>query len=111
MLANGSVFTYEDKVNAAYRVISYDANKVSKQLNSWFRAIEKLHQGVILVFDWFQSINPKANWVNYGVTLKNGFVAAGVPIHRNIKVKFYSFKEIMYLLLGNKLANSWLTFV
>ena len=51
------------------------------------------------------------DWVNYGVTLKNGLLAAGFPIYCTIKVELCSFKVLMHLLLANKGANSWFTFV
>ena len=31
---------------------------VSEWLHSWFRVIKKLHQDMILGFDWLQSVNP-----------------------------------------------------
>ena len=106
MLADGSEFTCEEEVAATYRIISQDAKQVSEQLNSRFRVIEKLHQDIILSFKWLQKVNPQVDWVNYGVTL-NGFVAAGIPVHRTIKVKLQSFKALMHLMHANKGANSW----
>ena len=47
---------------------------------------------MILGFDWFKSVNPQVDWVNYCVNLKNGFAAAGVPVHRPVKVELCSFK-------------------
>ena len=105
------ILIYEEEVDATYGVISYDANKVSEWLHSQFRVVEKLHQDVIVGFDWFQSINPKVDRVNYRVTLKNGFVATGVPVYCNIKIELYSLKMLMHLLHINKLENSWLTFI
>ena len=99
------MFSYEKEIDAAYGIILYSANKVSEQLHSHFRVVKKLHQDVILGFDWLQNINPKVNWVNYGITLKYGFAAAGVLIYSIIKVELYSFKVFIYLLLANKLAN------
>ena len=43
----------------SYRVILYDANKVSGWLHSRFRVVKKLHQDVVLGFDGLQSVNPK----------------------------------------------------
>ena len=43
MLADGLVFTYEEKVDTAYGVIVYNASKVGEQLHSQIRVIEKLH--------------------------------------------------------------------
>ena len=57
MLADGSVFTCEEKMDPAYGVIVYNVSKVSERLHSWFRVIEKLHQDVILGFDWLKSVN------------------------------------------------------
>ena len=48
--------------------------------------------------------------MNYGVALKNGFVAPGVPVHHNIKVELCSFKALMHLLHANKDVDSWFTF-
>ena len=42
MLAYDSLFTFEEEVNAAIVLIPYYANQVSKQMNSWFRAVKKL---------------------------------------------------------------------
>ena len=91
ILADGSLFTCEEEVNAAYGVILQNDNKVYMLLHSQFMVIENLHQDMILGFDCLQSVKPQANWVNYCVTLKNGFVAAGVPDHCTVKVKLYSF--------------------
>ena len=111
MLADGSEFTCEEEVAATYGIILQDAKQVSEWLNSRFRVVEKLHQDVILGFDWLQKVNPQVDWVNYGVTLKNGFVAAGVPVYRTVKVELCSFKALMHLLCANKGANNWFTFV
>ena len=111
MLADGSEFTCEEEVAATYGIIFQDTKKASEWQNSWFRVVEKLHQDMILGFDWLQKVNPQVNWVNYGVALKNGFVAAGVPVHHTVKVKLCSFKALMHLLHANKGANSWFTFV
>ena len=43
--------------------------------------------------------------------LKIGFVAAGFPVHHNIKVEICSFKALMHLLHANKGADSWFTFI
>ena len=31
-------------------------------MHSWLRVVEKLHQGVILGFNWLQNVNPKLTW-------------------------------------------------
>ena len=110
MLADGSEFTYDEEVAATYRVISQDTKQVSEWLNSWFRVVWKLQQDVILDFDWFQNVNPQIDWVNYGVTFKNSFVAFSILIYCNLKVKLCSFKVLMHLLCDNKGAESQLTF-
>ena len=66
---------------------------------------------MILGFDWLQKVNPWVDWVNYGVNLKNGFVAAGVLVHCTVRVELCSFKALIHLLHANKGANSWFTFV
>ena len=66
---------------------------------------------MILGFDWLQSVNPKVDWVNYSVTLKNSFVASSIPVHCTIKVELCSFRVLIDLLHTNKFENSWLTFV
>ena len=58
ILDNGLVFTCEVEVDIAHVFTVHNINKVSEQLYYWFRVIEKLHQNVILGFDWFQSVNP-----------------------------------------------------
>ena len=55
-------------------------------------------QDVILGFDWLWGINPQVYCINYGVTLKNGFVADSIPIHCTVKFKLCSFKALMHLL-------------
>ena len=110
-LSNGSEFTCDEEVDAAYRIISQNAKQIGEQLNSWFKVVEKLHQDVILGFDWLQSVNQQVNWVNCSITLKNGFVAAGVLIHHNIKIELFSFKVLIYLLQANKGTDSQFTFV
>ena len=57
MLTDGLVFTCKEEVDAVCGVILYNANKVSETIQSWFKVIEKLHQDVILGFDWLQSSN------------------------------------------------------
>ena len=57
-LVDGSVFTCEEEFNAAYGAIEHTANKFSEWLHCQFRVVEKLHQDVILGFDWLQSVNP-----------------------------------------------------
>ena len=52
------MFTCEEEVNAASRAISCNANEISKQMDSWFSLVEKLHQDIVLDFDWLQSVNP-----------------------------------------------------
>ena len=111
MLADGLEFTCEAEVAAPYGIISQDAKQISKQLNSLFRVVEKLHQDVILGFDQLHSVNPQVNWVNYCVTFKNGFDAAGIPFHCTVQVELCSFKALMHLMRTNKGANSWFTFV
>ena len=106
----GSEFTYEEELAATYGIILEDTKQISEQLNSWFRVVEELHQDVILGFDWLQSANPQVDWVNYSVTLRNGFVAV-VPVYGCIKVEQYSFKALMHFLYANKGVNSNLTFV
>ena len=66
---------------------------------------------MILGFDWLQSLNQLVDWVNYGVTLKNGFLAAGVPVHHTVKVELCSFKALMHFFYANKGENSWFTFL
>ena len=110
MLADGSVFTCEEKVNAANGIILQDANKVSEKLNSQIRVVNKLEQDMILGCDWFQSVNSQADWFSYGVTFQNGFAAAGIPVHCTVKVKLYSFKALMHLIHTNKISNTWFTF-
>ena len=73
--------------------------------------VEKLHQDVILGFDWLQNVDQQVNWVDYGVTLKNGFDAAGVPIHYSIKVELCSLKELVYFLHAKKGSDRYFTFV
>ena len=97
MLADGSEFTCEEDLNAANRIVAQDASKVSEQLNSEFRVVEKLHQDVILGFNWFQSVKPQVDQTSYGVTLKNGFIAAGFSIHYNVKVELCSFKLLLLM--------------
>ena len=48
MLADSLLFTCENHIDAVYRIMSYDANQVSEKMHSWFRAIKKLHQDMIL---------------------------------------------------------------
>ena len=79
--------------------------------NSRFRVVEKLYQDKILGFNWLQSLNPQADWVNFGVTLKNGFGAAGIPVYCTVKLNLCSFKVLMHLFHANKGSNSWFTFV
>ena len=57
---------------------------------------------MILGFDWWQRVNPKVDWVSYGLTLKNCFVAAGVPAHYNIKVEYVVLKSlcICYMIIN-----------
>ena len=110
MLADGSEFTYKQEVAGTCRIILQDTKQVSEQPNSQLRIIEKLHQDVILGFDWFQSVDPYVDWLNYGVTLKNSFVAAGVPVYSTVKVELCSFKVVIHLLHANKGSNSWFTF-
>ena len=110
MLADGSEFTCKEEIAGTCRIILQDAKQVSEQPNSQLRIIEKLHQDVILGFDWFQSVDSYVDWLNYSVTLKNSFFAAGVPIHHNVKVKLCSFKVFMQFLHTNKGADSWFTF-
>ena len=104
------MFTWEEGTYTTYKVILCNAKEVSAQMNSQFRVVEKMHQDVTLSFDWLQSINYKVDWVNYGVTLENGFAAAGVPVHHNVKDELYSFKVPMHLLHANKLSSSWFIF-
>ena len=111
MLADGSYFTCEEEVDATYGIIAQNTKQVSEQLNSWFRVVDKLHWDVILGLDWFQSVNPQADWLYYGVTLKGSFIAAGVPVHCIIKVELNSFKVMMHFLNANKGINSWFTFI
>ena len=111
MLADGSEFTCEEEITATYGIILQDAKQVIERLNSQFRVVEKLHQDVILGFNWLQKVNPQVDWVNYSVTLKNGFVAAGVPVYRTVKVELCSFKALMHFLHTNKGANSCFIFV
>ena len=66
---------------------------------------------MIVGFDWLQKVNLQVDWVNYGVTLKNGFAAAAVPVHCTVKVELCSFKALIHLLRANKGENSWFTFV
>ena len=66
---------------------------------------------MILGFDWFQSANLWVDWVNYGVTLKNGIVAAVVLIHHNVKVELCSFKALMHFMHSKKGSHSWFTLV
>ena len=110
MLADGSEYTYEEEINAAYGIVPQDTKQVCEWLNSRFRVVDKLHQDVILGFDWFQSVNLQVAQLNYGVTLKNGFVAAGVPVHCNVKVKLCSFKALLHYFHANKVANNLFTF-
>ena len=49
--------------------------------------------------------------MNYGVTSRNGFVAASTPVHHIVKVALYSFKALIHLLHANKGAENWFTFV
>ena len=42
MLADSSMFTRNKEVDAAYRVISYNANQVSEKMYSGFKVIKKL---------------------------------------------------------------------
>ena len=65
---------------------------------------------MVLGFNWLQSINPQGDWVNYIATLKNGFVATGVPIHQTVSIELYSFKVLTYLLCANKLKNNCFAF-
>ena len=111
MLAKGLEFTFEEEVAAAYGIISQDTKNISEQLYSQFRAIEKLHPDMILGFDQLQSVNPQVDWVNYGITLKNGFIATGVPVYSNFRVELCSFKALIYLMHTNKDADSWFSFV
>ena len=111
MLADGFKFTCEEQVAATDGIVSQDAKQVSEQLNSWFTVVAKLDQDVILGFDWLQSVNLQVDWVNYGVTLKYSFVAAGVLIHHTVKAELCSFKVLMYFLHANKVSNSQFTFV
>ena len=46
-----------------------NCKKLRKQLYSGIKIVEKLCQDRILGFDWLKSINPKVDWVNYGLTL------------------------------------------
>ena len=105
MLANSSAFICKEEVDIAYRVTSYNTNRVVEQLYSQFKVVEKLYQDMILGFDWFQSVNPQVDRFNCGVTLYSGFVAASGPIYHNTKVKLYSFKAFIHLLYANKLKN------
>ena len=111
MLIDGLMFACEEEINAAYGIIFQDANQVSEWLHFWFRAVKKLHQDVILGFDWLQSVNLQVDWINYGVTFKDGFVAASLPVYFTVNVKLCSFKVLMHLLHAKKLENSWFTFV
>ena len=52
MLADGLVLACKEEVDATHGAILYDANKVSEWLHSWFKVIERLHQDMILGFDW-----------------------------------------------------------
>ena len=99
-----------EEVNADYRFIQYNANKVSEWLHSLFRVVTKQHQDIILCFNWLQSANPKVDCVNYSVALNNRFIAADIPIHHNIKVELCSFQVVLHLLYTNKLVNSWFAF-
>ena len=109
MLADFSVFIYKEEVNTAYGIKLQDAIKVCEWLHSQFRVVEKLHHDVILGFDWLQSVNPQVDWVHNGFTLKNGFVAAGIPVYCTVKVDQHSFQVLMHLLNANRLENSQLT--
>ena len=111
MLADGSEFACEEEVAANYGIILQDDKQVGEQLNSRFRVLEKLHQDVILGSDWLQKVKPQVDWVNYGVTLINGFVAADVSVYRTVKVDLCSFKALMHFLHANKGKNSCFTFV
>ena len=86
-------------------VVSYNTEKVSEQLHSHFRVVEKPVLDVIVACDWLQSVSPKVDWVKYGVTLNNGFAAAGVPVYHSVKIELYSFKVFMYLLHPTKLQT------
>ena len=52
MLANRSVFICKVEVDATYGNILYNANKGGEWLQFRFRVIKKLHQDMILGFDW-----------------------------------------------------------
>ena len=66
---------------------------------------------MILGFNWLQSVNKQVDWVNYGVTLKNGLVAADAPVHHIVKVELCSFKVLMHSQHATKGVNSCFTFV
>ena len=53
MLADSLVFIYKEAVDNAFGVISYNVKKVNERMQSWFRVIEKLHQDIIVGFNWF----------------------------------------------------------
>ena len=65
---------------------------------------------MILGFDWFQSVKLKVDWVTHKGTWKNGYVAAGVPVHHNFKVELCRSKVVMHYMHANKLENSWFIF-
>ena len=79
--------------------------------HSWYMVAEKLYQDMILGFDWLQSVNPQVDQVNYGVTLRNDFVAADITVYHTVKVKLSTFKALSSLLHANKLKNCCFTFV
>ena len=110
MLAYGQVFTYGKEVDAAYKVISYNANQVSKRMHTWFGVVEQLHQDIILGFNWLQGVNSQVDWVNCGSTVQNSFVAV-VSVHHYIKFKLCSFIPLLYLFCTNKLVNNWCVFI
>ena len=58
MLADVLVFTCKERVDAVYGFILYDANQISEMIHSSFKVVEKLHQDVILGFNWLETVNP-----------------------------------------------------
>ena len=44
------------------------------------------------------------------LTLKDGSVAGGVPVHCIVKVELCSFKALMHFISASKGENSWFNF-
>ena len=74
----------------------YNANQISKWMNSWFRVVEKLHQDVILGFDFFRVLTHRLIGSVMVLNYKMFFFADGIPVYHNLKAEFCNFKEFTY---------------